>query len=304
MRLVAKTPGSIPPVLQPLSKLELDQIAGGDYTPIKDRVYKGTYKDANGKTQSTVRDALNIFYHKKCAYCERICKAEIEHYRPKKAVLEDATHKGYYWLCYEWSNLVPSCRYCNTEGGKGNQFPILAGRIYNPEFIGNSLNNASCHASQNPLLSEQPLLLHPEIDDPKGHFTFKLDDEGLGIEIVGIGAGGRGATTIRICNLNRYEVVLNRKEAVILPLIKGIDQVFEQVADGILPIENTMKALRIVFTQLQKEISDDTLTHTLLRWYIHASTANFERIIVTRIENEDQKEVVLKAFAAYKLGNL
>jgi hypothetical protein len=63
-------------------------------------------------------------YNKKCAYCEERIKTYIEHYRPKGSV-QGSRHGGYYWLCYEWSNLLPACHECNKfGGGKGTQFPV------------------------------------------------------------------------------------------------------------------------------------------------------------------------------------
>src|SRR5579872_571430 len=91
---------------------------------IKEVIYRDSYDTPDGK-RSRVEDQLAKSYSYKCAYCERICKADIEHYRPKKAVDEEAQHPGYYWLCYEWSNLLPSCITCNREGSKHNHFPVL-----------------------------------------------------------------------------------------------------------------------------------------------------------------------------------
>ena len=75
---------------------------------ISANIYKEPYDDGN-ESRSRVADQLAVTYHHKCAYCERIAKADIEHYRPKGRVLEDDDHSGYYWLCYEWTKLIPSC---------------------------------------------------------------------------------------------------------------------------------------------------------------------------------------------------
>jgi uncharacterized protein (TIGR02646 family) len=101
----------------------------GQTDKIADKIYKGEYTK-DGKTRSAVREALALYYLGKCAYCENMeKKAEIEHYRPKKGVTGEAAHPGYFWVCYQWTNLVPSCRYCNTEGGKANQFPVQGARV-------------------------------------------------------------------------------------------------------------------------------------------------------------------------------
>jgi hypothetical protein len=62
---------------------------------------------------SSVVSKLNNIYNHKCAYCEAYePEPEVEHYRPKKGVTGEV-HEGYYWLCYEWSNLMPACHDCN-----------------------------------------------------------------------------------------------------------------------------------------------------------------------------------------------
>jgi hypothetical protein len=81
-------------------------------------------------------------------HCEREISGyygDAEHYRPKGAVkykteageLEDATcevlnprqgrivtqrHPGYFWLAYDWRNLLPSCVFCNSGQGKNERF--------------------------------------------------------------------------------------------------------------------------------------------------------------------------------------
>lgn len=144
--------------------------------------------------------SLEKLFHQKCAYCElKIEGIEVEHFRPKGAVHEDPSHPGYYWLAYTWSNLYPSCAFCNqaridyptwgdrTRGlsaGKATQFP---------------LENAAARAREpaDDLKREAPLLLDPCEDDPSEHlgvnpFSGKM-----------VGRTSRGKTSIRVFNLNR-----------------------------------------------------------------------------------------------------
>jgi len=99
---------------------------------------------------------LKHVFHKKCAYCEtHIGEARqpghADHYRPKgrvnyretpdreckkyiRAQTEDYNftpptvidHPGYFWLAYNWKNLLPTCHECNSGKGKREQFPIQA----------------------------------------------------------------------------------------------------------------------------------------------------------------------------------
>lgn len=305
MRYVQKDPADIPPLLAEQRALDdLEKIAVRDPNiTIQDKIYKGEYRDGEGKSQSQVRDYLNKYYNNKCAYCEDICKAEIEHYRPKKAVAGDPAHEGYYWLCYEWSNLLPSCRYCNTEGGKGNKFPIIntGKRVRKPSFKEARLNRQKCRVDQAPLISEKPYLLHPEVDkDPTVYFSFKISDKKEGVEIVGIDAEDRGNTTIDICNLNRTELKLKRLEAVYYGMKQVISNIFEYNASGLLPDNKLGEALVLAYKDIEAKAQDDKLTHTMLRRFIIADAANFEQYFSPYLENESMRAIAVQAFKNYK----
>lgn len=307
MRLVLKDLNDKPDILEKQSTIDtLNQIASSGNTElIKDSIYKGSYIDSEGKSQSSVRDKLNKYYFNKCAYCEVICKAEIEHYRPKKGVKEDKTHDGYYWLAYEWSNLVPSCRYCNTEGGKGNQFPIMGKRIFKPSFdnLGKLDTNQSVVNSTN-LSAEKPYLLHPEIDNPSHFLSFALDEEKIGITMLGLdGDSKRGEKTIKICNLNRNYLKFARKKNVTDIFIKHIDTLFELNDKGFISNENLPKALKIAFEEAEADSQDVTLEYTLLRKFVVSTEQRFQQIIVSQLQ-PSQKSIVKEAFQAYKNGDL
>jgi hypothetical protein len=304
MRFVEKDLNDVPPSLSAAQTLaDLEKIALKDASvSIKSSVYKGDYKDGEGKSQSRVREILNKFYKNKCAYCEQTCKAEIEHYRPKKGV-NGITHDGYYWLCYSWSNLIPSCRYCNTEGGKGNHFPILndSKRVIAPSFASGKLDIRKCNASSSPLIDEVPYLLHPEIDKkPEEYLTFKISDDKNGVSIVGIDKHGRGHKTIEICNLNRNDLRLNRLTVVFYPMKQIIKLIFDLNVQGKLPDEHVGNALKAVYKQFESESSNVSLTHTLLRKFVILNSENFENHFLPYLGTEAEKSIALEAFKAYK----
>lgn len=305
MRYVEKDLKDIPPTLiAPKTLEDIEKIAIKDANvQIKDSIYKGVYKDADGKSQSEVRDILNKFYKQKCAYCEQTCKAEIEHYRPKKAVIEDKLHNGYYWLCYTWSNLVPSCRYCNTEGGKGNQFPVInkGKRVTEPSFILGKLDKSKCQAFDSPLLEEEPYLLHPEIDnDPHNFLSFELSEDKNGVTIIGIDEKERGKKTIKICNLNRSDLRLNRLKEVCYHMKQKINIIFTLNANGTIPDDKLGDSLALVYKELEKESKDNTLTHTLLRKFLIFDAKNFEDYFLPYIDSEPVREIALESFRVFK----
>ena len=158
-------------------------------------------------------------FYGKCAYCEsRIVgnqPGDIEHFRPKNRVtyesgevvmVTDATgavvkHPGYYWLAYDWRNLLYACADCNrvssfktggVQVGKWDKFPVEGEHASAPEDE----------------LNERPLLLNPLIDDP---------GEDLSIDETGIMAGRteKGKTSIRILGLNlRESLIKDRADAI------------------------------------------------------------------------------------------
>jgi hypothetical protein len=307
MRYVEKDLKDVPPSLITVKVMtDLEKIALGDKDIISDKIYKGAYKDAEGKSQSEVRDYLNKYYFEKCAYCELHCKAEIEHYRPKKGVTEDPTHNGYYWLCYSWSNLVPSCRYCNTEGGKGNKFPIIqtSKRVVSPTFVSSKLDTSKCEAAQSPLATEEPYLLHPEIDsNPESFLGFKISQDKNGIDIIGIDVQKRGEKTIEICNLRRKYLRLNRLESVHYNIKQKIKLIFDLNASGKLDNSNIGDALTIIFKEIEAESKNQTLTHTLLRKFLVASVNNFKDHFAPYLDSQEQRDIALQAFKNYKTAN-
>lgn len=159
---------------------------------------------------------LEIF-NNKCAYCETPIEpgepGDVEHFRPKGAVLEDDgtpvtcteangheyDHPGYYWLAYEWTNLLPSCRNCNTRGkesGKGNFFPLV------PPPNGGKPFRATAPSEE---ADEVAALVHPWREDPNEHFAFDKDGHVLA-------ASDRGKASVDLLGLNREQLVTNREQ--------------------------------------------------------------------------------------------
>jgi len=140
------------------------------------------------------RDVLAFVFHSKCAACESRVGVgsfiSVAHFRPKTRVLEDKLSQGYWWLAYDWSNLLILCARC--ENMKGARFPIAGKRAMDPA---------------DELSSEKPFLLDPCVDDPNAHLAF--DDNGT---VVGVTE--RGRITIEIYGLNRETLVDARRRAI------------------------------------------------------------------------------------------
>ena len=163
-------------------------------------------------TDLEVNNALSNLFFDKCAYCE--CKfvrqdVNVEHYRPKGRVGEARDHPGYYWLAYNWDNLLPSCTLCNQKrreiksvdgdrsystGGKGDSFPIVD-------------ESHRAYSSDDDLTLEEPLLLNPTIDDPSGHISFDPSGEAMHFT-------KRGEVSIITYHLNARRIKAARKHVI------------------------------------------------------------------------------------------
>jgi uncharacterized protein (TIGR02646 family) len=114
---------------------------------------------------SVAKPTLSAWQHGKCAFCEARLTAhqhgDVEHFRPKAAVLGptgELERPGYWWLAWEWTNLLFVCQICN-QVHKKNRFPLAdpAARARGPS---------------DGLDREAPLLLDPTNDEPADHLAF------------------------------------------------------------------------------------------------------------------------------------
>lgn len=119
----------------------------------------------------SVKEALHKMQHGKCCFCESKLKhpahietGDVEHYRPKAGYNQTTREKklkkpGYYWLVYDWDNLLLCCGPCNRQYKK-NLFPLL-----DPQ-------KRARHHRDN-ISEEIPLLINPTLIDPEQHIGFR-----------------------------------------------------------------------------------------------------------------------------------
>ncbi|WP_400078762.1 hypothetical protein [Winogradskyella sp. R77965] len=275
----------------------LDIAVNSNKAAISGSVYREPYPDAF-ETKSRVEDKLALTYFNKCAYCEKLAKADIEHYRPKGKVKEDNTHNGYYWLCYEWTNLLPSCVKCNRDGGKHSKFPISGIRIALPTLLpGPQLDLSTHKANHATLLNEEPLILHPEIDNPENYFGFKHDQNRKGIEIYGTDNGNRGDTTISVCKLNRQELRIERLR-IITDFKTAVNHIFKKRLNNTINDNQLVDRLIDSIELMEIKSNDVEFDHTLFRKFMLKSQNNFNLIVISCLENS-QRIIVLEAYNTY-----
>ena len=180
-----------------------------------------------GYDSDDVKNALLQLTSAKCAYCESkmlgVGAREVEHYRPKGGVDGESGWAGYWWLAYEWSNLLPTCRDCNkslrqhivtssmTEiqvlalfakknsisYGKANQFKLLGTRAF----------TENCDTDL-----EDPLLIDPCKKDPAEHLIWDFSNDLALIQPKSLAGSpsAYGEYTISTCALNRAPLVIDR----------------------------------------------------------------------------------------------
>lgn len=293
MRKVEKDLTKKPTSLSPPDLLDLLIAIGQNKNLINSDIYRGKIKDAEGKLISEeVVEALENIYHKKCAYCEDFATTEIEHYRPKSSTMYFPKHGGYFWLCYEWSNLIPSCHECNKS--KSFKFPIKNQHVRLSDcYTDQVLDLKKCAAHQSPLIDEAPYLLHPEIDDPREYLSFEIDAKKRGIALKGIDeVTKRGEETIRICHLNRDELLRKRQETVIKPVIDNIRRAFGRLSKGTITSHMFIEELTGIIDDLALDSQNPTYSFTLLREIIAGNKNDFVALVASQLENS-QQEIVL-----------
>jgi uncharacterized protein (TIGR02646 family) len=172
----------------------------------------------------TYREMAEMLWERqryKCCYCEKsIFKKfqDVEHYRPKGSAdrIPGSSEKhGYWWLAYTWNNLLFACNNCNRTS-KNDYFPLKTGSTaLLPEEFGP--------------LGEIPLLIHPGETNPVEHIIFELKPKFVNGRRYWMaeprGSSELGIYTIRICDLNRDELLESRgnyAENFVFPQIESI----------------------------------------------------------------------------------
>lgn len=150
----------------------------------------------------SVKAVLVAMQHKKCAFCEadvrHVAPGHVEHFRPKGGVNQDAAEKvvkpGYWWLAYEWENLLFACEVCNSRGKK-NLFPLA-----DP--------SKRCRKRTGALNAEVPVFINPadaSDADPETLIDWR------GSEPIATGGNVRARTTIDELGLARPDLWEHRK---------------------------------------------------------------------------------------------
>jgi uncharacterized protein (TIGR02646 family) len=149
---------------------------------------------------TSVKQKLIAMQHAKCAFCEakplHVSDGDVEHFRPKggmrQAGSDPMQRPGYYWLAYDWANLMFACQRFNQRHKK-NLFPLA-----DPARRARSHHDATVH--------EAPVFIDPSAEDPEQYISFR---EHVPIAIDG---NTRGAQTIDALGLWRPDLNADREK--------------------------------------------------------------------------------------------
>jgi uncharacterized protein (TIGR02646 family) len=190
-----RRPKAVPKILRTkgrqLRDKHIAQHSSGDLSFAFDRDVYG---------HAAVKAALRTAQHDKCGFCEskvsHIASGDVEHFRPKAAVRARSNaplvKPGYYWLAYEWTNLLFACELCNRRH-KASLFPLI-----------DETARARSHADDMSL--EAPLFIDPTAEDPAAHIGFRQEYP------YAVNGSVRGRATISALGLDRAPLVEIRRD--------------------------------------------------------------------------------------------
>lgn len=198
-----------------------------------------------------VKAALEELFDNKCAYCESPGFAgfpwDVEHFRPKGSVAEDSSHPGYYWLAYTWTNLYPSCIFCNQRRKDQPTFddPMLGAATGKLDQFPVADENNRARTPYDRIADEDPLLIDPCSDQPDLYLTFDVTGR------VSCRDGSmKGDTTIRVFGLNRKRLRDARRDA----LTTVSELIEEAVAEGT-PRDTATRSVLTVLSRRRHQYS-------------------------------------------------
>ncbi len=235
-----------------------------------------------------VKSELKSAYGNKCAFCESDVTAgsalQVEHYRPKAKVAENSQHHGYFWLGYEWSNLLYACSKCNRA--KWNKFPLQNenDRIKKPPLSRGKLDKTRCKSDREPLKSEGALLINPEIENPGEHLIFLPSGK---IE----GVTRKGKTTIETCRLHRDPLVIARKK-----LIEQFMRRFMRYVSDFYQDRIGMETLNYNIKRDLCELMDIIVENLQYSALARSMVRHFESFFIRRFSRRKDRDLLKKAY--------
>jgi predicted ATP-binding protein involved in virulence/5-methylcytosine-specific restriction endonuclease McrA len=169
----------------------------GDFFAAENRNQKRYDWPFNKEIDKELKEYLHKVFHGKCGYCEiKIDYPElgtVDRYRPNNGVRDknEFYQDLYWWLTFEWDNLIYACKECNQY--KGNYFPIKGRRALN---------------ERDDYENEHRMLLNPYLDETDKHLNYIHSNDSHIYALT-----NEGNQTIELLRLNRTNLLEGRKKA-------------------------------------------------------------------------------------------
>lgn len=232
------------------TKLALDEIKNAKESNIDIEIEKH-YTD--------IKDLLVNSQNNHCCYCQHPIPAkynDVEHFRPQKAPANSKDHPGYWWLVYEYRNLMFACPECNRSN-KQHNFPINAAnwdQDYQEYF--NDSDNYMNTIDQ----KEQPLLINPLEDDPEEYFAYIWNVPKLVSIISTKKDPDRSKVSIRQLKLDREFLKIQRGK-----LLYRIQSIATRMKKAL--IINDLEEIQIAANDIKNETSQNMPYSGFVRYY-------------------------------------
>lgn len=212
---IDKSLSNVPGILDSTNPASKGVLATQALTAEYDQGQRNFKFDANVYGDSEVKQTLKRIQHDKCCFCEskisHIAYGDVEHFRPKggyqTASDKPLTQPGYYWLAYNFDNLLLACQICNQKF-KRNFFPLI-----------DESKRVKSHHDHGNLHLEDQLIIDPGKDNPEDHIYF--DQE------IPKARSLKGELTIHRLGLDRGELNDHR-----LDWLKVISDIARHAAQG------------------------------------------------------------------------
>jgi uncharacterized protein (TIGR02646 family) len=220
--------------------------------------FKSADFDSNIYGHADVKTALITAQDGKCCFCEskitHISYGDVEHFRPKAGWVQanEALNKpGYYWLAYDWGNLLLSCQICNQRHKK-NYFPLT-----------DTTTRATSHNSN--IALETTVFINPSNENPENYIRFNEELP------VAIDNNLRAVETIQKLGLDRD--ILNEYRRQKLSLVRDIYKLAKGYPDTYPALKQQAK--QTVEKYFNESQLDSTEYASMLRCFFRENPIDF-----------------------------
>jgi len=213
------------------------------------------------------KDDLLALAHYKCVYCDRylftsapekkiLLHSSVDHHRPKKG--------GYWWLAYEWSNLYILCTPCNRH--KRGTFPIGNEKAKAPilrQADGSKAFDMSQFPADCPTLqNENPLYLHPEIDNIDDFYHIQADGSLKPKPDLCASQQQRAQTTLHILRPPAYANIKTARKQIVEEHRNSIEKALIALAEN--PTQENLQQLQQIIEALFCSAETPELEHSIV----------------------------------------